>query len=155
MCVCVCVCSVCVVCVCGVCVCVCVLCVCVCVVCVCGVCGVCVCARWCVVCVVCVVCVCVCALVCGVCGVCVVCVCVFERQCVNVRTTEVVKCSPFFCLLSGSPENRGVVDREGRSFTGTADWSGSVGGASGSRNSAFLLLADGCTGSLGGSLRTF
>ena len=95
----------------------------------------------------CVWCVCVACVVCG--------MCVFERQCVNVRTTEVVKCSPFFCLLSGSPENRGVVDREGRSFTGTADWSGSVGGASGSRNSAFLLLADGCTGSLGGSLRTF
>ena len=106
-------------------------------------------------CVVCVVCVCVCVRA-GVWCVCVVCVvCVFERQCVNVRTTEVIKCSPFFCLLSGSPENRGVVDREGRSFTGTADWSGSVGGASGSRNSAFLLLADGCTGSLGGSLRTF
>ena len=129
--VCACVCVVCVVCVCLVCV---------CVVCVCGVCGMCVC-------------VCVRA---GVWCVCVVCVvCVFERQCVNVRTTEVIKCSPFFCLLSGSPENRGVVDREGRSFTGTADWSGSVGGASGSRNSAFLLLADGCTGSLGGSLRTF
>ena len=115
-----------------------------CAVCVSGVCGVCVCARWCVVCVVC---------VCGVCGVCGM--CVFERQCVNVRTTEVVKCSPFFCLLSGSPENRGVVDREGSSFTETADWSGSVGGTSGSRNSAFLLLADGCTGSLGGNLRTF
>ena len=167
VCVCVCVCAR--VCVCGVCsvcsVCVvCVLCVCCVCVCVCGVCSVCVvcvlCVRVCVVCEVCVCLVCVwCVCVCVRAGVwCVWCVwyvCVFERQCVNVRTTEVVKCSPFFCLLSGSPENRGVVDREGSSFTETADWSGSVGGASGSRNSAFLLLADGCTGSLGGSLRTF
>ena len=80
----------------------------------------------------------------------------FERRGVCECTTAVAcKCSPFLCLLSGSAENREVVDRGGRSFTGTADWSGSVGGASGSRNSAFLLLADGWTGSRGGNLRTF